>query len=91
MEPETVLEPENDEAQRITEQISLEKQCSAGYTTISVHLPKLESDSADAVRINQELWERGSEYTSTATRMPFWRRAATHGTPHGTATASASW
>ena len=62
MEPETVLEPENDEAQRITEQISLEKQCSAGYTTISVHLPKLESDSADAVRINQELWEMGSEY-----------------------------
>lgn len=62
MEPETVPETENDEAQRITEQISLEKQCSAGYTTISVHLPKLESDSADAARINQELWEMGSEY-----------------------------
>ena len=62
MEPETVLETENDEAQRITEQISLEKQCSAGYTTISVHLPKLESDSPDAARINQELWEMGSEY-----------------------------
>ena len=39
----------------ITEQISLEKQCDIGYTTISVHLPKLESDSADAARINQEL------------------------------------
>lgn len=62
MEPETVPETENDEAQRITEQISLEKQCSAGYTTISVHLPKLESDSPDAARINQELWEMGSEY-----------------------------
>ena len=62
MEPETVLETENAETPRITEQISLEKQCSAGYTTISVHLPKLESDSADAARINQELWEMGSEY-----------------------------
>ena len=60
--PETVPEPENAETPRITEQISLEKQCSAGYTTISVHLPKLESDSADAARINQELWEMGSEY-----------------------------
>ena len=62
MEPETVPEAENTETSRITEQISLEKQCSAGYTTISVHLPKLESDSADAARINQELWEMGSEY-----------------------------
>ena len=62
MEPETVLETENAETPRITEQISLEKQCSAGYTTISVHLPKLESDSPDAARINQELWEMGSEY-----------------------------
>ena len=62
MEPETVLETENSETPRITEQIALEKQCSAGYTTISVHLPKLESDSADAARINQELWEMGSEY-----------------------------
>ena len=62
MEPETVPETENAETPRITEQISLEKQCSAGYTTISVHLPKLESDSADAARINQELWEMGSEY-----------------------------
>ena len=53
MEPETVPETENAEnaeTPRITEQISLEKQCSAGYTTISVHLPKLESDSADAAR-----------------------------------------
>ena len=55
MEPETVLETENAETPRITEQISLEKQCSAGYTTISVHLPKLESDSADAARINAEI------------------------------------
>ena len=62
MEPEKVPEPENAETPRITEQIALEKQCSAGYTTISVHLPKLESDSADAARINQELWEMGSEY-----------------------------
>lgn len=65
MEPETVPETENAEnaeTPRITEQISLEKQCSAGYTTISVHLPKLESDSADAARINQEIWEMGSEY-----------------------------
>ena len=60
--PETAPETENAETPRITEQISLEKQCSAGYTTISVHLPKLESDSADAARINQELWEMGSEY-----------------------------
>ena len=62
MEPETVPETENAETPRITEQISLEKQCSAGYTTISVHLPKLESDSPDAARINQEIWEMGSEY-----------------------------
>ena len=60
--PETATEAENTERPRITEQISLEKQCSAGYTTISVHLPKLESDSADAARINQELWEMGSAY-----------------------------
>ena len=60
--PETATEAENAETPRITEQISLEKQCSAGYTTISVHLPKLESDSADAARINQEIWEMGSEY-----------------------------
>ena len=60
--PETATETENAETPRITEQISLEKQCSAGYTTISVHLPKLESDSPDAARINQELWEMGSEY-----------------------------
>lgn len=60
--PETATEAENAETPRITEQIALEKQCSAGYTTISVHLPKLESDSADAARINQELWEMGSEY-----------------------------
>ena len=62
MELETVPETENAETSRITEQISLEKQCSAGYTTISVHLPKLESDSADAARINQELWEMGAPY-----------------------------
>ena len=62
MEPETVLEIENAETSRITEQISLEKQCDMGYTTISVHLPKLESDSADAARINQELWEMGAPY-----------------------------
>lgn len=60
--PETATEAENAETPRITEQIALEKQCSAGYTTISVHLPKLESDSADAARINQEIWEMGSEY-----------------------------
>ena len=60
--PETAMEAENTETPRITEQISLEKQCSAGYTTISVHLPKLESDSADAARINQELWEMGAPY-----------------------------
>lgn len=60
--PETATEAENTETPRITEQISLEKQCSAGYTTISVHLPKLESDSADAARINQELWEMGAPY-----------------------------
>ena len=60
--PETATEAENTETSRITEQISLEKQCSAGYTTISVHLPKLESDSADAACINQELWEMGSAY-----------------------------
>lgn len=60
--PETATEAENAETPRITEQISLEKQCSAGYTTISVHLPKLESDSADAARINQELWEMGAPY-----------------------------
>ena len=62
MEPETVLETENAETPRITEQISLEKQCDIGYTTISVHLPKLESDSPDAARINQELWEMGAPY-----------------------------
>ena len=62
MEPETVPETENAETPRITEQIALEKQCSAGYTTISVHLPKLESDSPDAARINQELWEMGAPY-----------------------------
>ena len=65
MEPETVPKTENAEnaeTPRLTEQIALEKQCSAGYTTISVHLPKLESDSPDAARINQELWEMGSEY-----------------------------
>ena len=60
--PETAMEAENTETPRITEQIALEKQCSAGYTTISVHLPKLESDSADAARINQELWEMGAPY-----------------------------
>ena len=60
--PETATEAENAETPRITEQISLEKQCSAGYTTISVHLPKLESDSPDAARINQELWEMGAPY-----------------------------
>ena len=60
--PETATEAENTETPRITEQISLEKQCSAGYTTISVHLPKLESDSADAARINQEIWEMGAPY-----------------------------
>ena len=60
--PETATEAENAETPRITEQISLEKQCSAGYTTISVHLPKLESDSADAARINQEIWEMGAPY-----------------------------
>ena len=58
--PETATEAENTETPRITEQIALEKQCSAGYTTISVHLPKLESDSPDAARINQEIWEMGS-------------------------------
>lgn len=62
MEAETVPETEEAETPRITEQITLEKQCSAGYTTISVHLPKLESDSADAARINQELWEMGAPY-----------------------------
>ena len=62
MEPETVLETENAETPRITEQISLEKMCDMGYTTISVHLPKLESDSPDAARINQELWEMGAPY-----------------------------
>lgn len=62
MEPETVPETENAETPRITEQISLEKMCDMGYTTISVHLPKLESDSADAARINQEIWEMGSAY-----------------------------
>ena len=64
IEPDNMMEPETENAEtpRITEQISLEKQCSAGYTTISVHLPKLESDSADAARINQEIWEMGSEY-----------------------------
>ena len=62
MEPETVPETENAETSRITEQISLEKQCDMGYTTISVHLPKLESDSADAARINQEIWEMGAPY-----------------------------
>ena len=62
MEPATVPETENAETPRITEQISLEKQCDMGYTTISVHLPKLESDSADAARINQELWEMGAPY-----------------------------
>ena len=63
-EPDSMMEPEteNAETQRITEQISLEKQCDMGYTTISVHLPKLESDSADAARINQELWEMGAPY-----------------------------
>ena len=63
-EPDNMMEPETENAEtpRITEQISLEKQCSAGYTTISVHLPKLESDSADAARINQELWEMGAPY-----------------------------
>lgn len=60
--PETAPETENAETPRITEQISLEKQCDIGYTTISVHLPKLESDSADAARINQELWEMGAPY-----------------------------
>ena len=60
--PETATEAENTETPRITEQISLEKQCSAGYTTISVHLPKLESDSPDAARINQEIWEMGAPY-----------------------------
>lgn len=60
--PETATEAENAETPRITEQISLEKQCSAGYTTISVHLPKLESDSPDAARINQEIWEMGAPY-----------------------------
>ena len=65
MEPETVLETENAETPRITEQISLEKQCSAGYTTISVHLPKLESDSPDAARINQELWANNITGAST--------------------------
>lgn len=60
--PETATEAENAETPHITEQISLEKQCSAGYTTISVHLPKLESDSPDAARINQELWEMGAPY-----------------------------
>lgn len=62
MEPETVLETENAETPRITEQITLEKMCDIGYITISVHLPKLESDSADAARINQELWEMGAPY-----------------------------
>ena len=63
-EPDNMMEPEteNAETSRITEQISLEKQCDMGYTTISVHLPKLESDSADAARINQELWEMGAPY-----------------------------
>ena len=61
-ETATETEAENAETPRITEQISLEKQCSAGYTTISVHLPKLESDSADAARINQEIWEMGAPY-----------------------------
>ena len=60
--PETATEAENTETPRITEQISLEKMCDMGYTTISVHLPKLESDSADAARINQELWEMGAPY-----------------------------
>lgn len=60
--PETATEAENAETPRITEQISLEKMCDMGYTTISVHLPKLESDSADAARINQELWEMGAPY-----------------------------
>ena len=60
--PETATEAENAETPRITEQITLEKQCSAGYTTISVHPPKLESDSADAARINQELWEMGAPH-----------------------------
>lgn len=60
--PETATKAENTETPRITEQISLEKMCDMGYTTISVHLPKLESDSADAARINQELWEMGAPY-----------------------------
>lgn len=60
--PETATEAENAETPRITEQITLEKMCDMGYTTISVHLPKLESDSADAARINQELWEMGAPY-----------------------------
>ena len=60
--PETATEAENTETPRITEQISLEKMCDMGYTTISVHLPKLESASADAARINQELWEMGAPY-----------------------------
>ena len=60
--PETAPETENAEPPRITEQIALEKMCDIGYITISVHLPKLESDSADAARINQELWEMGAPY-----------------------------
>lgn len=60
--PETAPETENAESPRITEQIALEKMCDIGYITISVHLPKLESDSPDAARINQELWEMGSAY-----------------------------
>lgn len=60
--PETATEAENTETPRITEQISLEKMCDVGYTTISVHLPKLESDSADAACINQELWKMGAPY-----------------------------
>ena len=53
MESETVLETENAETLRITEQISLEKMCDMGYTTISVHLPKLDTVRATLTRISK--------------------------------------
>ena len=49
----------------ITEQYTLEKVVQAenrGKVRLNIHLPRLESDSPDAARINQELWEMGAPY-----------------------------
>ena len=62
----------------ITEQYTLEKVVQAengGTVRLNIHLPRLESDSADAARINAEIASSTNTMcrsTQTARRRPTW-------------------